>query len=173
MIVEISVTVIGALIVAGLLAARRKGWGWFRAKRSSANEPIRIEPPHELSPSRGIRYALLYVRDGTDAIAGDEPPVNKTIEFTSVSPTTLEAKLVYRRALGCQFKCFFDVRDETFSVEDINRLTADRPWRLDGPKPVENDDARCTRYFFLLLDKYRLEETRDHFVNNYVEFTPQ
>lgn len=173
MIGLISAAVIAGLIVAGFLAARRSGWGWFEAKRASAREPIRIEPPPELSPSRGIRYALLHVRDGTDAVAGDEPPANKTIEFKRVSPTTLEATVVYRRGLGCQFKCFFDVRDEEISVKDIERFMAGKRWRLDDPKPVDIDGYRCTRYYFLLLDKYRLLETNDHFTNNYVEFTPQ
>jgi hypothetical protein len=169
--VGILVTVIGGVILATILGVSKLTRDRLKAKGEEATETIRIEPPAGLQASAAVRYALLHVRDGTDEVAGNEEPKNEVINFARADTTALEATLVYRRKLGCQFKCFVDVREGTLSPVDIELLAADRPWALDKPKPVLRNGYPWSRYHFLLREKYRVVATRDGFLNNYVDFT--
>src|SRR5689334_9152821 len=144
--VGILVTVIGGVILAATLALSKSIRDRVKAKGEEATETIRIEPPAGLQESTTVRYALLYVRDGTDEVAGQAEPRNEVVDFHRAGPTALEARLVYRRKLGCQFKCFFDIREGAMSRELIAMLTADGPWTLDEPKLVLREGDTWSRY---------------------------
>jgi hypothetical protein len=93
-----------------------------------------------------IQPGLLYVRDGKDELPERGPVVNKVVPFLVTDAAGVyRARFRKSKALGCQFKVFFDSE-----LEDAAEVTNERS--QSGFLDPTAEDRRAGRIWVLLRD---------------------
>ncbi|UCG54673.1 MAG: hypothetical protein JSV32_00175 [Dehalococcoidia bacterium] len=126
--------------------------------RYTAVEVITLRVPRSRLTQK-VRFGILHVRDGTDQQDDKGPLLNKKHWFRWQTESTLQVRLRYRRARGCQFKCFVDHRGVAFN--DIKALIEEL-----GFTEVSRAEGKLARAFFL-VSGYRTVEASGGIRNNF------
>ena len=147
----------GGAVLLGVAGSR--AWSHFRYRYSDSEQAvIRIERPSSLSPDSGD-FGLRFIRDGKDEMKDRRPLVNRDYPF-SPEGTSLVVRFRYSKALGCQFKPYFQCRKG--SPQEIQEALEKAGWTAISP-----DENEPLRLWFLWPDQPRYT-TRDGFVNHYL-----